>query len=73
MELAKSQTKIINTNRVGKMPLFLFLFFFTMWIEARAQREGAEGRNRNNFKHKCYVALCLSMLLLFCVLKGSQD
>lgn len=37
------------------------------------RREGAEGKNINNCKHKCYVASCLGMLLFFSVLKGCQD
>lgn len=77
MELAESHTKIINANRAGKMPLFFSLFFSSLYglrLECEiGRREGAEGRDTNNCKHKCYVALCLGMLLLFYVLKGSQD
>lgn len=77
MELDKSHTKIINVNTLEKMLLFFFLFFSSLHGlrlgHETGIREGAERKTTNNCKHKCYVALCLGMLLLFCVLKGSPD
>lgn len=58
------------------MLLFIFLFYSSLYglslgheTEGRGQKEETEIIASTNV----YVALCLGMLLLFCVLKGSQD
>lgn len=60
---------------------FLSFLFFTAWIEKVRHEAGAWLRqcgserikNANNCKYECYVALCIGLLLLFCILKGSPD